>query len=401
MPEGAAPPLRAALGPLFAVLLVALNLRAVLVAISPLIDQVQLDTGLSESMVGFLTTLPVLCFGLISPLIPVLTRRIGMEGAITLAMLVLAGGAALRLLDPVIALYVGTVLIGAGIATGNVIVPALIKRDFSPQLGPVTGLYVTALSVGAAVAAVVVVPAQRLLGLSWRQALALWAIPAIVTALAWLPRWRRLRRIATPDPTVVIRGLYRDRVAWNVTLFMGMQSLIYYTIIAWLPTLLTDSGLSAASAGNMLGIFNFVGIPISLVVPLIAARQGSPRGIMATINGMTVAGLVGIVFFPAAAPIAWMLLLGVGQGGSVGLAFALIGMRSPDPHHATQLSSMAQTVGYGLAAIGPLAVGLAFQASGLWTVAFGLTLVAVLLQHTAGMSAAREAPVGAATTRSP
>jgi CP family cyanate transporter-like MFS transporter len=379
--------------PAVGVVLLALNLRALVVAVAPLLSMIRADTGMSAATAGLLTTLPVLCFGLLAPLAPRLGRRVGIEPALLLAMVAIGAGAAVRLLHPMAALLAGTVLIGAGIALANVLIPGVIKRDFPARAGMMTGLYTMTLSGGPALAAGLTVPIARVTGLGWRPVLALWGLPSVLAIAVWLPRAaRRTRARAAQNRAAArpVRGLWRDPTAWAVTCYMGLQSLIFYSTAAWLPTLLADAGMSAAAAGAMLSLTGLVSVAGAFAAPVLAGRGVPPRLLVVIGTAFYSVGLAGLLVAPVAGAYLWMLLLGVGTGMGISLAMLFIVQRAPDTRHAAQLSSMAQCLGYLLAAIGPFALGAAHQLSGGWAVPLLLLAAMLLPQTVAGVTAARD-----------
>lgn len=377
------------------VLLVAFNLRGALIAIAPVMEQVRADTGLSTSGAGLLLTLPVLCFAAFAPVAPRLARRWGIERVLAVAMMLLTAGVLLRLGLDELELFAGTIAVGAAIAVGNVLLPGLVKRDFPHRIGLMTGVYVTVMSTGATLAAATTILVQQATGLAWRGTLALWAIPAVAAVLACLKQSSpRGDRAVAVEPHAAVRGLYRDPLAWQVTLFMGSQSLIFYASVAWLPTLFIDHGLSEGDAGLLFGLMNLVGLPASLMAPLLAGRGPTQTHLILATSALTGAGLLGVVLAPVAAPVLWMVLLGLGQGSAIGIALAIIGLRAADSAHAAQLSSMAQGIGYLIAAFGPLALGAVHELTGSWPLAFVVTLVALAFQVLFGLGAARDRHVG-------
>jgi CP family cyanate transporter-like MFS transporter len=189
------------------------------------------------------------------------------------------------------------------------------------------------------------------------------------------------------DAAPAVRGLYRDALAWQVTGFMGLQSLIYYTSVAWLPTLFVAEGLSSARAGFLLGIMNLVGVPVSLAVTLRAGARRAQTDLVLGTTALTAAGLIGVVVAPLTAPVLWMVLLGIGSGASISLALTLIGLRSSDARHAGQLSSMSQGIGYGIAAVGPVSLGIVHSLTGSWRTAFLVPVAALALMGLSGLGA--------------
>ncbi|MGD3105673.1 CynX/NimT family MFS transporter [Streptomyces sp. YGL11-2] len=374
------------------VILLALNLRPALVAVSPLAGTIRAESGMSAAATSLLTALPLLCFGLLAPLAPRLGRRFGMERSLLGTMALICLGTGLRLLDSVVALFAGTVVIGAGIAVANVLLPGLIKRDFPAKAGLMTGLYSMSLFGGAALAAGVTVPVQQAAGLGWQATLACWGALAIVALLVWLPQLRSRTRVpaaAAREAARPVRGLWRDPLAWQVTGFMGLQSLSYYAAAAWLPTMLKDAGMGAGDAGWMLSFSSLLGITGSFLAPVVVGRR-LPAGALAALGAVLCAsGCAGMLVAPVGGAYLWMALLGLGQGAAISLALLFIVQRAPDARHTAQLSSMAQCFGYILAATGPAVLGAVHDASGTWTVPLAVLLALLLPQVAVGLGAAR------------
>ncbi|MFC5264616.1 CynX/NimT family MFS transporter [Kribbella qitaiheensis] len=374
------------------VIVLALNLRPSIVAVSPILGMVRHDTGWSTAAVGLLTTLPLLCFGLLAPLAPRLGRRFGMEPTLLAAMVAICAGTALRLIPSTATLLGGTAVIGAGIAVANVLLPGVIKRDFARRVGLITGLYSMSLAVGATLAAGITVPLGHVAHTDWRTTLALWGLLAVLGVATWAPQLRRHTRQAVSEASAEaqpVHGIWRHPVAWLVTAFMGLQSLEYYATTAYLPSILTEAGLSPAFAGWMLSLANLLGIAAAFAAPTLAVRGGRPGllAILATV--LTASGLAGLILAPASGAYLWIVLLGFGQSAAFSLALLFIVLRAPDGRHAAQLSSMAQCCGYLLAAVGPLALGSVRQVTGGWTVPLMVLLVLLVPQAVAGLGAAR------------
>jgi MFS transporter, CP family, cyanate transporter len=249
----------------FAVLLLAANLRPPVVGVAPLVDQAREDLGVSSGVAGLLTSLPVLCFGLLAPIAPRLARRWGLERLLVTALVVLAAGIALRIVDSLAVILAGSVLVGTAIAVGNVSLPTLVKRDFPHRTGAMTGAYSMVLTGGGALAAAVTVPLQRATGLDWRWTLGLWGLLTLATLAVWVPRARHRTVPSQPvgEAAAMRRGLLRDPLAWQVTLFMGLQSLQFYATSAWIPTIYVDAGRSPAEAGLLLSLAGIVGLVFS------------------------------------------------------------------------------------------------------------------------------------------
>ncbi|MBX5441973.1 MAG: MFS transporter [Solirubrobacteraceae bacterium] len=374
-----------------ALLLIAVNLRLPLVSVGPVLDDVREALGLSGSAAGALTTLPVLCFAAAGAAVPALARRVGPEAALLLGMLALCAGGALRIVPAIAPLYAGTLLAGAGIAVGNVLLPALIKREFAPP-GLMMGLYVAVMSTGAAVATALTVPLERALG-SWEAALAAWTVPAVVATVAWLPALVRARRgvPVPPLPKVRLRG---DRLAWLLTGLFAFQSALFYALATWMPDLLRDAGLSDGRAGAMVAISMQLGLPGGLLAPIIAGRVTDQRVLAAGAAGLWAAGIAGVLVWPTTLTALWMALMGIAQGAGFALALALVVLRSPDGARATALSGMVQSLGYVVAAAAPLALGALHDLTGGWDAVLVAMLALSAAMLACGLGAGRPGTVG-------
>ncbi|MFJ4372996.1 CynX/NimT family MFS transporter [Pseudomonas japonica] len=350
---------------LLGLVLVALNLRPALSSMAPLLGEVSRSLGLSGSQAGLLTTLPVLCLGLFAPLAPLLARRFGSERVILGILLCLAGGIALRSAFGSIGLFVGSLIAGASIGVIGVLLPGIVKRDFPAHAGLLMGIYTMALCLGAALAAGASVPLSHAFGDNWSLGLGFWLVPALLAALFWLPQARQghgAHRVAFR-----VRGLWRDPLAWQVTLYMGLQSSLAYIVFGWLPSILIGRGLSPTEAGLVLSGSVIVQLLSALTAPMLATRGKDQRLAIVVVMVLTLAGLFGCLYAPLGGLWGWAVVLGIGQGGTFALALTLIVLRSRDAHVAANLSSMAQGVGYTLASLGPFAVGLVHDLSGGWS----------------------------------
>lgn len=350
--------------------LIAFNLRPVFSSASALLLEIREGFGLSTTGASLLTTLPVLCLGLFSPLAPRLAARIGTERTLLAVVLLLAVGTAARGLSSVPLLFLGTALAGACIAVGNVLLPGLVKRDFPDKAALVTGWYTMALCAGAAGGAGLTIPFKDAFGGSLDAALAIWALPAFLVGLLWFPQVVFAKRSARREKFVV-KGLWNDRLAWHVTLFMGLQSALAYCVFGWLVPILRARGLDGVTAGAIVSISVMVQAASCLIIPHLAVRGKDQRLINLALCALAVVALLGLQFAPLSTVWFWAILQGIGQGGLIAVALTLIVLRTRDSHSASHLSGMAQCVGYILAAIGPLIVGLIRS----WTGSFAWTAV--------------------------
>jgi len=350
---------------LLGLVLVALNLRPALSSMAPVLGQVSDGLGLTAAQAGLLTTLPVLCLGLFAPLAPMLARRIGSERVVLGILATLALGIVLRSTLGTTGLFLGSLLAGASIGIIGVLLPGIVKRDFPQHAGTLTGVYTMALCLGAAMAAGATVPLAHAFGDSWAPALGFWMLPAILAMLVWLPQARNghgVHKVAYR-----VRGLWRDPLAWQVTLYMGLQSSLAYIVFGWLPSILIGRGLSPTQAGLVLSGSVIMQLFSSLAAPWLATRGRDQRLAIVVVMLVTLCGLFGCLYAPLSGLWGWAVLLGLGQGGTFALALTLIVLRSRDAHVAANLSSMAQGVGYTLASMGPFAVGLVHDLTGGWS----------------------------------
>jgi MFS transporter, CP family, cyanate transporter len=373
------------------IMLVAANLRPAVVAVAPLVGDIKAATGWSSAVTGLLTTLPVLVFGLVAPLAPRCAARIGIERTVFAAMIALVVATAVRLVPSPAALFGGSVLAGAGIGLCNVVLPSLIKRDFPHRSGLMTGLYSMTLSGGAAVSAALAIPINDALGGDWRMALASWGLFAVVAVLAWLPQLRVTHRI---QPGGSATSLWRNPIAWAVTVFMAAQSLIFYTFTAWLPEFLIDRGMSAAAAGAVLALGQVAGLIMSLLAPIVAGRWADQRVITFLALSVTAVGFVGLLA-TRAVPTVWSMMVMAGPGASISLALLFMVLRSGSTAQTGQLSGMAQSVGYGVAAAGPVVIGMLHDLTRSWTFSMAVLACALIPQAIATWWAARNVTMDA------
>ena len=377
-------------------MLVALNLRPALSSVGPILPDVIRDTGITAVGASILTTAPVLCLGLFGFLAPKIAGRMGTERAILAFLFVLAAGTALRGVLSFPGLLAGSIIAGAAIGIVGVLLPGLVKRDFPDKASLMTGVYTMALCAGAAFAAGSAVPFQQAMGGSWPAALAVWAVPALMAALIWLPMApRRAMPGSAKPPVAKVTGLWTDPLAWQVTLYMGLQSAVAYMVFGWAAPILRDRGLDPVMAGLVVSCSILVQVPAALVSPMLATRRPSQSIAAVLLMLFTIIGLLGLFHAPLGTVWVWSVLLGIGQGGNFAVALTIIVLRSRDAHVAAHLSGMAQSVGYTLAAMGPLAVGVLHEWSGGWQAVSVLFISICLSAILFGIAAGRNRHVAA------
>ena len=378
--------------------LVALNLRTPITSVGPVLPEIVQSQHLSALGASILTTLPALCFGFAGAGAPILARGLGTEQAVLAALLALALGTGLRGIASVPAVSLGQILACCAIGVVNVLLPGIVKHDFPRRVALMTGLYTMALTAGAAAAAGATVPLVHALGGSWATALAFWAAPAALAAALWTPRLRG--QAEGGGRTVLrVRGLWTDALAWQVTLFMGLQAALAYIVFGWLAPMLRDRGLSAVDAGLILSLSVVAQAAAALVAPVLATRGRDQRLWNAGAVGLCLVGLLGCFWAPLASVWFWALLLGMAQGSLFALALTLLVLRAADAHVAAQLSGMAQGVGYLLTAAGPLLAGLLHGWTGGWNAVAVLCVAIGLGAVLSGLGAGRAAHVRAAHHR--
>ena len=373
---------------LTAIVLLALNLRAALAGVGPVVADIRASTGLANVALGLLTGLPLLAFGFLSAFTPRVTRRVGIEGGVILALGLIGVGILTRSVQGFALLFGGTILLGVGIAMGNVLLPALAKLYFPHRMGSVTSLYSSTMGLGATLAAGLTAPLALEMG--WRLALGAWVLPALVALLVWVPIARRGRRAPRAErPRSRLRALAGSLLAWQIALFMGFQSLTFYVMLAWMPDLLASRGFGPAEAGWLLALSQAAGVVGTAVVPVWAGRRSDQRNIIWILGLLEAASLLGFLVAGNVWLVLWVAVLGFVLGGTFGLALLLLALRSPDPETAGDLSGMAQSVGYLVAAMGPTVFGLIYDLTGGWTVPLGFLGLVLLAKLIVGGGAGR------------
>ncbi|MGN6031416.1 MAG: CynX/NimT family MFS transporter [Thermomicrobiales bacterium] len=388
------------------IVLVAINLRTTIIAFPPFMPVIRAETGLSATATGLLTTMPVMCWATLSLFAPRVARRIGFDWSLIAMIGLLSAGILIRVIPAIWSLYAGTLVIGVALALGNVVAPASVKRDFPHKPGLMMSLYGLGMSLGGAISAAVMMPIHLRTGLSWRLTLGLLVIPALLTLVALLPRLRMrsviaanaaLRAAERDDRNRVRPRLWGDLLAWQISIFFGLQAAIFYGLGTWAPTILTDHGVSESTAGVVWACSQVGSIPASFIVPLMIQNGLPIRRLVIAIGGLFTAAIAGMLVLPALSPVLtaiWLILLGTAGASAMACTLMLMVLRSPDTEHAAAISGMSQAVGYAIAGVSPFLFGALHDLTGTWTVPTVVILATVVPIVWAGLGASRDRMLG-------
>lgn len=379
------------------IIVIAANLRTPLTSVSPLVSLIRDDVHISNTLAGLITTVPLLAFALLSPLVPKLGQRYGVERIIMIALLFLTVGIVIRSLSGAANLFIGTAILGFAIAVCNVLLPSIIKRDFPNKIGSMTGVYSISMSLCGAIASGISVPLAVNAGLKWQGALGIWGILSFVSILCWLPQLRnQTKQTATTSQSMASNdvNIWRSPLAWQVTMFMGIQSMVFYVLIAWLPEILKQQGIHSNQSGWYLSIMQLVMLPFAFIVPVIAGRMSSQRLLVVITTILLLTGTIGLLYGSSNMILLWIIMLGIGGGFAFSLSMMFFGLRTENAHQAAKLSGMAQSIGYLFAAVGPALIGYLHDATNSWNLPLFILLGAAVLLFLVGIGAARNRFVG-------
>ena len=371
------------------ILFISFNLRAPITAVGSIVEMIQQEFALSTATAGFITTLPLLAFAVVSPFVANLSKRIGHSMTMMIGLILILCGEFIRSYTGAFGLFVGTAIIGVGIAIGNVIIPGIIKLYFPEKVGTITSIYTSGMCIFAAVGAGISVPLAKGMNLGWKNALASWFVLTILTILIWLPQIKNSK--AKPSSAPKSSGktsIWRSKLAWWVTLFMGVQSLLFYSLVAWLPTIIVSKGLSDSFAGSMALLFQLMAIPATLLIPSLCDKFKDQRLLAVCVCVIYACGM-SLFLLASSSPliVASVILMSIGMGGSISLSIAFISLRSPNSSRASELSGMSQSAGYLLAAVGPVLTGAIFDTLGSWNVPIILFIALIVFLAFCGLRA--------------
>ena len=373
------------------ILFISFNLRAPITAVGSISEMIQQEYSLTKAAAGFITTLPLIAFAVVSPFVSTISSKIGHSKTMLMGLIFILIGEFTRSYTGAAGLFIGTAIIGVGIAIGNVIIPSIIKLCFSEKVGFVTSIYTSGMCIYAAVGAGISVPLAKGMGLGWKNTLASWFILTIITILIWLPQIRDTRFVVKKNASAgKSTSIWKSKLAWWVTLYMGTQSLLFYSLVAWLPTIVESKGLSQAFAGNMAMLFQLMAIPATLIIPTLCDKLKDQRILVLVVCIIYAAGMgLFLVGSGAAMMTVAVILMSIGMGGSISLSIAFISLRSPNSQRAAQLSGMSQSAGYLFAAVGPVLTGFLYDTMSTWSIPVMLFIALIVFLACCGAFAGK------------
>ncbi|MBC1539009.1 CynX/NimT family MFS transporter [Listeria seeligeri] len=374
------------------IILIAANLRTPITSVGPLMGMIQSDLHLTNTMAGLVTTIPLLAFAGLSPFVSKLSRALGIEVLLFIALLTLVIGSFLRPFGGEVNLFVGTFLIGLAIAVGNVLLPSLIKKEFPFKLGLMTGVYSISMNLCSAIAAGLTVPIAMNNQFSWRGSMIFWAILGILAFIIWLPQLKYNQKSTVKIAShLATTSVWKSPLAWKISLYMGSQSAIYYISIAWLPNILADQGLSGTSSGLMLSLMQFAVMPVTFIIPIIAGRMKNQQLLVGISVSLFLIGILGIMFANGNLFILSIVIIlyGIGSGMSFSLSMMFFNLRTTSATESADLSGMAQSIGYLFAASGPILFGTLHDFLGSWQPTLFVLIGISLLMLYCGLDAGR------------
>lgn len=375
---------------LLGIIMIATNLRAPITSVGPLVGTITNSLNLTGAQAGLITTLPLIAFAIISPIAPKLARKFGTETTILGALILIILGLGVRYLPSISTLFLGTAILGCGIAVGNVLIPSIVKQEFQNQSGLVTGIYSVSMNLTGAIASGVSIPLIEKLGWTWNQAFSLWIILAALALLAWLPQLKNKK--ATPEVNVVDtnNSIWHSSLAWSVSLFMGIQSFIFYVLVAWLPEMLVSQGIPSSKSGGMLSLLQLTLLPTTFIIPIIAEKRPNQKSLVVISFTLFTLGISGLMFSSLAVISLSIIAIGIAGGIAFSLSMIFFNLRTSTPKEAADLSGMAQSIGYILAAVGPFLFGLLHDLTNNWQsslfLLIGMTIILLFVGLNAGSS---------------
>lgn len=376
---------------LVGIIFIAVNLRAPLTSVGSLSNLIKDHFQISNSLTGFITTLPLIVFAIVSPFVSKISLKFGNGLTMLLGIILLIIGELIRSYTGIYGLFIGTIIIATGICIGNVLIPSIIKLVFPSRVASITSVYTPVMAMFAAIASGISIPLATGIGIGWQNALSVWAVLGVLSFIIWLPQLRKttkkLGTVANNSPNREASlekesstPIWKSPLAWYVTIFMGLQSILFYCTVAWLPTILESNGLSSETAGYMLSLYQITGVPASFIVSQIADKIKSQKILAATTSTIYLIGMLGLFLGKSHLMLYFYLtLMGIGSGASISLALSFMGLRTANAKDAAKLSGMAQSIGYLLGAIGPLLIGTLYDHTNSFTEPFIFLIIVIIL----------------------
>lgn len=375
---------------LLGLFLLGVCMRMPITAIPSVVKEIAQTLNVEPTSLGILTTIPLLCFGLLSSVVSALAQRIGNELTIEIAMVLMFIGSYLRILN-FSSLIIGTILVGAAITCINVLLPAIISDKMPDKIGSVTGMYNVAMTLFAAIGAYVITPITH--ATSWETAIIVISVIALIAAIIWVPNLKYNVR-ANDSAESADRGtnMWKNANAWWLLLFFGGQCFVFYSIVAWLPTIAMDAGLSSDKASLAAGLLQLFSMPFAFLVPVIATKMKNRQPIMIFAGAAALIGTI-MMFFPVNSFVYYAivaLFLGMGTTTTFVLAMTLFGLKTKSAADTRNLSGMVQSVGYLIAALGPVVVGNLYSQTHNWFAGLIVLVIASLFFTVCGFIAERK-----------
>jgi len=372
------------------VVFIAANLRAPITSVGPVVKEISDYLSLSNIQAGMITTIPLLAFALLSGFVPKVSRKLGMEKFLLFSLLLLALGLFVRISENVYLLFIGAALVGSAITVGNVIMPAFIKKEFPGQVGLMTGIYSVSMNLTAALAAGFSIAIGQNTGWGWKGSIGVWALLALVSFVVWFPQVLNKKQEDLPSVVTSSNSIFKSRLAWHITIFMGLQSLIFYCLVAWLPAVLLSWGMSKGDAGWVLSYVQLAQLPITFIGPVIANKMKNQQPLVWITGIFMMVGVLLLIIFKAQFIILAAVMIGIAGGLAFSLAMMFFVLRTKDASKAASLSGMAQSFGYLLAAAGPPTFGLLYDFTQNWTISFYFLLASIVILIYVGINASKD-----------
>ncbi|MCK0144041.1 MFS transporter [Arenibacter sp. F26102] len=371
------------------ILFIAANLRAPITSVGPVITEISENLNLSPAFIGLLTAIPLISFAVLSAFAPKVARKTGLERLLLYSLLVLAIGLFIRSVGNVPLLFTGAALIGAAITMANVLMPAYIKKMFPNKVGLVTGMYLVSMNFTSALAAGFSIRIGQASGMGWQGSIGVWGVLAVISLFIWYPQVKNSPTVAVASKKTSTKSLWKSGLAWNIAVFMGLQSLLFFSLAAWLPAVLQSWGMAASRSGWMLSFIQMAQLPIMLIGPILAARMKDQVILVWVSFTLLILGLAGIIFGKTSFIIPSVIIIGISLGLAFALAMMFMVLRTRTTSESAELSGMSQTVGYIIAACGPPLFGALFSLTGNWHVPLALLVVSAIALFFVGLNSAR------------